>query len=54
MKESNASLRKTNEILEKIFSTTYLLIAYLDRDFNFIYVNRAYAEAGGYDLAVHK
>ncbi len=32
-------------LLESIFSTTHLLIAYLDRDFNFIRVNRAYADA---------
>ena len=39
------ALRDTNELLEKIFSTTHLLIAYMDTDFNFIRVNRAYAEA---------
>lgn len=37
--------RRRNEILEKIFSTTHLLIAYMDRDFNFIRVNERYAEA---------
>jgi len=41
------ALRDTNELLEKIFSTTHLLIAYMDTDFNFIRVNRAYAEADG-------
>jgi len=39
------ALQDTNEILEKIFSTTYLSIAYLDTDFNYIRVNRAYAQA---------
>ncbi len=38
-------LRDTNELLEKIFATTHLLIAYMDTDCNFIRVNRAYAEA---------
>jgi len=38
-------LRDTSELLEKIFATTHLLIAYMDADFNFIRVNRAYAEA---------
>ncbi|MCK5232209.1 MAG: hypothetical protein KAR13_18195, partial [Desulfobulbaceae bacterium] len=37
------ALRNTNELLEKVFSTTHLLIAYMDTDFNFIRVNHAYA-----------
>ncbi len=45
------ALRETNELLEKIFSTTHLSIAYLDPDFNFMHVNRAYAAAGGHDEA---
>ncbi len=45
--QRTAELRSTNELLERIFSTTYLLIAYLDSDFNFIRVNRAYAMADG-------
>ncbi|MEK7397564.1 MAG: ATP-binding protein, partial [Candidatus Poribacteria bacterium] len=44
-KQAEESLWETNELLETIFSTTHLMIAYLDRDFNFIRVNRAYAEA---------
>lgn len=39
------SLQKTNELFEKIFSGVHLMIAYMDKDFNFIRVNRAYAEA---------
>ena len=46
-KRAEEALRDTNELLEKIFSTTHLLIAYMDTDFNFIRVNRAYAEADG-------
>lgn len=34
-------------ILERAFSTTHTLIAYMDTDFNFVRVNRAYAEADG-------
>ncbi len=41
------ALWDTNELLETIFSTTHVMIAYLDRDFNFIRVNRAYAVANG-------
>ncbi|MGA1796540.1 MAG: PAS domain S-box protein [bacterium] len=35
------------EILERVFSNTHILIAYMDDRFNFIRVNRAYAEADG-------
>lgn len=41
------SLRETNELLEKVFSNIHLQIAYINTDFNFIRVNRAYAEAQG-------
>jgi PAS domain S-box-containing protein len=37
------ALREGNELLDKIFSNTHLAIAYMDKDFNFIRVNRAYA-----------
>jgi PAS domain S-box-containing protein/putative nucleotidyltransferase with HDIG domain len=43
-KEAEETLRKTNVLLERIFSTTEFMLAYLDADFNFIRVNRAYAE----------
>ncbi len=43
-KESKSILLKTNELFEKVFSSAHLIIAYMDRDFNFIRVNRAYAE----------
>jgi PAS domain S-box-containing protein len=39
------NLQKTTELLERFFSTTHMLVAYMDRDFNYIRVNRAYAEA---------
>ncbi|MBN2397061.1 MAG: PAS domain S-box protein [Deltaproteobacteria bacterium] len=48
-KRMEKDLQNTSEVLEKIFSVTYLLVAYLDRDFNFIRVNRAYAGADGRD-----
>jgi len=38
-------LRESNEVLESIFANTHLLMAYMDRDFNFIRVNEAYAAA---------
>ncbi len=41
------ALRETQELLERMFSAMDLMVAYMDRDFNFIRVNRAYAEADG-------
>jgi PAS domain S-box-containing protein len=38
---------RTNALFERMFSSVQVLMAYLDRDFNFIRVNRAYAEADG-------
>jgi len=46
-KQAEEALRESNEILEKIFATTHFLFVYLDKDFNFIRVNRAYAKAEG-------
>jgi PAS domain S-box-containing protein len=39
---------ETAEIITKIFSTTHFGIVLLDREFNFIEVNQAYADACGY------
>ncbi len=44
-KRAEDALRNTTEILEKVFSTTHVCIAYLDKNFNFIRVNRAFADA---------
>jgi PAS domain S-box-containing protein len=46
LRNNYEDLQKTTELLERIFSTTHMLVAYLDRDFNFIRVNRAYATDG--------
>ena len=40
-------LHEDHEVLEGIFSNIHYLIAYMDRHFNFIKVNEAYAKAGG-------
>jgi PAS domain S-box-containing protein len=45
VEERTAELAKANELLEKVFSSVDTMIAYMDKDFNFIRVNRAYAEA---------
>ncbi|MEW6332049.1 MAG: EAL domain-containing protein [Pseudomonadota bacterium] len=45
---TDKTLRESNELLERIFDSTHFCLAYLDRDFNFIRVNQAYAKACGY------
>lgn len=45
VQERTAELQKAKELLERIFSSIGILIAYMDKDFNFIRVNRAYAES---------
>jgi PAS domain S-box-containing protein len=45
--KAQKTLRDTNELLERIFSTPHALLAYMNRKFNFIRVNCAYAEADG-------
>jgi PAS domain S-box-containing protein len=44
------TLMQTNELLERYFSSIDTLIAYMDRDFNFIRVNEAYAKSAGYPV----
>jgi PAS domain S-box-containing protein len=45
--KTEAELRAANELLERVFSTTQLAIALMDKEFNFLQVNRAYAGADG-------
>ena len=44
---ANQDLRRTTELLEKLFSSIDVMIAYLDKDLNFLRVNRALAEDDG-------
>lgn len=46
-KQAEEALQKSTEVVEKIFSMTTTCIAYMDRDFNFIRVNKEYAVADG-------
>ncbi len=48
-KQAEKELEDAKELLERVFSSVDLLIAYLDKDFNFIRVNRAFAEVDQYD-----
>ena len=47
VRERTEQLSKAYELLRRIFASIHVHIAYLDRDFNYISVNRAYAEADG-------
>lgn len=47
LRRSNDALVKSNELLENMFSNIHVMVAYMDRDFNFIRVNRSYADADG-------
>ncbi len=49
LRANYTTLHKTTELLERIFSTTHMLVAYLDKDFNFVRVNRAYADAENHE-----
>ncbi|MFO7897686.1 MAG: PAS domain-containing protein, partial [Planctomycetota bacterium] len=45
--QARDELRESTAVVESVFDNTHMLIAYMDRDFNFIRVNRAYAAADG-------
>lgn len=45
--QAQRALQESNELLERVFSTTNMLIAYMDREFNFVRVNRSFAQADG-------
>lgn len=44
-KRAEEELTETHQLLETVLSSTHMLVAYLDPEFNFVWVNRAYAEA---------
>jgi PAS domain S-box-containing protein len=44
-KLTEKALKESNELLEKVFSTFQVHVAYMDRDFHFLRVNPAYAQA---------
>lgn len=46
-KRAEQALRETNALLERLFATTQMSLAYLDTGIRFIRVNRAYAEHEG-------
>ncbi|MBL7140822.1 MAG: PAS domain-containing protein [Planctomycetes bacterium] len=48
-RQTESDLRDSDELLQRIFDTTHILVAYLDTDLNFVRVNRTYAEADGHE-----
>ena len=46
-KQAEQALTQSKELIEKAFNSIDVLIAYLDRDFNFISVNEAYSKSDG-------
>lgn len=42
--EQSVNPASQHEILERIFNNIHLCVVYLDRDFNFLRVNKAYAD----------
>ncbi len=46
MKNGNIEEIDQKKIIDSFFDTTNTMIAYLDSDFNFIRVNKRYADAG--------
>ncbi len=47
-RQAEEALIQARELQERFFDSIDTLIAYMDHDFNFIRVNEAYANAGGY------
>ena len=54
LKSAQEQLKKQNEVLESIFANTHFHLAYMDRAFNFIRVNQAYADSTGHPLDYFK
>ncbi|MGP1680344.1 MAG: sensor histidine kinase [Burkholderiales bacterium] len=46
--EAERALQKNYRLLDRIFATTHFCIIHLDRDFNFVRVNQAYADTCGH------
>ena len=49
VRDRTADLLAVNELLETIFSNIHILLAFMDAEFRFIRVNRAYAQADGHE-----
>ncbi|MFO7890422.1 MAG: PAS domain S-box protein [bacterium] len=50
LKRWEQKLQNERDLLKNIMENTHSMMAYLDKDFNFIHVNTAYAEGSGYSV----
>ncbi|MBI2427584.1 MAG: PAS domain S-box protein [Ignavibacteriales bacterium] len=48
-KKAEQAVNSSKELLERMFSSIHVLVAYMDRNYNFIRVNNAYAAADGHE-----
>ncbi|MFA6311414.1 MAG: PAS domain S-box protein [Sterolibacterium sp.] len=46
--DAETTLRRNYVLLDRVFETTHFSLVYLDRNFNFLRVNKAYADACGH------
>ncbi len=49
LRESDVRLLESNQLLAGVLEHTHILTAFLDPQFNFVWVNRAYADAGKHE-----
>ena len=49
LRSSEARLGESNQIMSGVLEHTHMMAVYLDRHFNFVWVNRAYARTTGYE-----
>ncbi len=49
LRESQARLDESNQIMSAVLDSTHIMAVLLDRDFNFVWVNRTYADACRHD-----
>jgi len=47
-RRAEESLKRSSELLERVFSSVHILLAYMDTEFTFIRVNSTYAKADGH------
>ncbi len=50
LKQNELELRHSNELIERAFNSIDIMIAYMDRNFDFIRVNEAYARSAGHPV----
>ena len=51
LRESKAHIAEANQIMAGVLAHTHMMAALLDREFNYIWVNRAYAETCRHDIS---